>query len=133
MAVTIVNLSDPVSTFVSKTNIISGDVGDVAQLVSGDSNCVDAINTFIERDHIYDSSHVIGVIPEVTGFSSPLNVSTANAEGLSLTFDSATAQLGISGTLADSSVGSSQLKNAVTLQILDYTGTVLKTIYGAGE
>ena len=44
MAVTVINLSDPVSTLVTKTNTISGDVGDVAQLTTGDDNVVDAIN-----------------------------------------------------------------------------------------
>jgi len=45
MAITIVNLTDPVSTFVNKVNTISGDVGDVSSLTTGDSNVVAAINT----------------------------------------------------------------------------------------
>lgn len=44
MAITVVNLSDPVQTFVTKTNSISSNLGDVSQLTSGDSNVVDAIN-----------------------------------------------------------------------------------------
>ena len=34
--------------------------------------------------------------------------------------------------IADDAVGSDQLKTLVTLQILNSTGGVLKTIYGAG-
>lgn len=45
MAVTQVNLSDQMAIFVKKTNIISGDLGDVAALTTAaDSNAVVAIN-----------------------------------------------------------------------------------------
>jgi len=45
MAITVINLTDPVQTLVEKTNAISSDVGDVASLLTSDSNVVDAINT----------------------------------------------------------------------------------------
>jgi hypothetical protein len=60
MAITIVNLTDPVSTFVTKTNTISGDLGDVAELWAGDSNTVDAINRLAARKST-DSAQVIGL------------------------------------------------------------------------
>jgi len=44
MAITIINLSDQVSALVSKTNEISGDLGDAAFLLNNDSNVVDAVN-----------------------------------------------------------------------------------------
>jgi hypothetical protein len=51
MAVTQVNLSDQMAVFVQKTNIISGDLGDVAALTTAaDSNAVVAINE-IELNH----------------------------------------------------------------------------------
>ena len=34
--------------------------------------------------------------------------------------------------MADDAIGQDQLKNVVSLQILNSTGTVLKTLYGAG-
>ena len=45
MAKTVVNLSDPIGTFVNKTNTISDDVGDLATLTTSlDSNLAGAIN-----------------------------------------------------------------------------------------
>jgi len=44
MAITVINLSDAVSTWVTKTNTIASNLGDIASLSSGDSNTVDAIN-----------------------------------------------------------------------------------------
>lgn len=45
MAVTVINLSDPVSTLVSKTNTVSADLGDKTSLGTTDkSNLVAAIN-----------------------------------------------------------------------------------------
>ena len=47
MAKTIINLSDPVSTLVSKTNTISSHLGDITQLTvpaNADSDIVQAIN-----------------------------------------------------------------------------------------
>ena len=45
MAKTVVNLSDPITTFVTKTNAISDDVGDLATLTTSlDSNLSGAVN-----------------------------------------------------------------------------------------
>ena len=64
MAVTTVNLSDPISTLVTKTNTISNDLGDKASLTTNvTTNLVAAINSV--RDQILDvddSSDVIGII-----------------------------------------------------------------------
>jgi hypothetical protein len=43
--ITSIKLSDPVNTLVTKTNTISRDLGDVATLVTNDSDVVTAINT----------------------------------------------------------------------------------------
>jgi len=85
MAVTVINLSDPVSTLVTKTNTISGDVGDVAQLTTGDDNVVDAINAvraaIIDVD---DSSEIVSIS------RGGLSVNNDSALGLSLTYSSST-------------------------------------------
>ena len=60
MAKTIINLSDPVSVFVSKTNTISSHIGDITQLAVGganDSDLVQAINYL--NGNIQDSAGII--------------------------------------------------------------------------
>ena len=53
MAVTTINLSDPISTLVTKTNTISADLGDKAALTTNvTTNLVTAINSV--RDQILD-------------------------------------------------------------------------------
>jgi hypothetical protein len=63
MAKTIINLSDPVSTLVSKTNTISDHVGDITQLnvpSNADSDLVQAINHVFNNST--DSSVIIGIV-----------------------------------------------------------------------
>lgn len=158
MAVTVINLTDPVQTLVSKTNTISSDLGDVVLLFTGDDNAVDAINSIqglldsnkahtdslINALNNFDSSEVISISRE------GLSVNNLNGGGIELGYDSATGQISItsrlisSSTVAyDSSTGShsvvsnsitsTQLNSAVTLRILDSAGTVLTTLYGAGS
>ena len=92
MAVTVINLSDPVSTLVTKTNTISGDVGDVAQLTTGDDNVVDAINTvraaIIDVD---DSSEIVSIS------RGGLSVNNDSASGLSLSYSSSTGVIRLIG------------------------------------
>jgi len=45
VAITIIYSTDPVQALITKTNAISSDVGDVENLLTSDSNVVDAINT----------------------------------------------------------------------------------------
>lgn len=45
MALTIINLSDPVTTLVTKNNTVSRNLGDIENLVTNDSNVIDAINS----------------------------------------------------------------------------------------
>ena len=62
MAKTIINLSDPVSTLVSKTNTISDHVGDITQLnvpSNADSDLVQAIN------HVFNNSTDSAVIVSI--------------------------------------------------------------------
>jgi hypothetical protein len=96
MAVTTINLSDPVSTLVTKTNTISTGLGDVSTLVTGDANVVAAINTVRSIVNRFDeSAEIIALAREGTGIQSPLNIDgTDSHTGFFLTYDSA------SGTIA---------------------------------
>lgn len=44
MTKTVINLDDTMATLVAKVNDISTNLGDIAQLTTGDSNAIDAIN-----------------------------------------------------------------------------------------
>jgi len=156
MAITIINLTDPIGTLVTKTNTISGDLGDVATLFTGDDNTVDAINAiqgFLDSNKslidavdavVLDSGSVISIS------RAGLSINNTDGGGIELTYDSATGSIGVVSNLVstsqityDSSAGSfsiaadavsqTELANVVSLQIYDSTGTLLKTIYGAGS
>ena len=65
MAKTIINLSDPVSTLVTKTNTISSHLGDLSQLnvgSSNDSDLVQAINFVNVAAQKTDSADIIALI-----------------------------------------------------------------------
>jgi hypothetical protein len=98
MAVTVINLSDPVSSLVTKTNTISGNLGDVAQLVTGDSNVVDAINTVRQLVAGFDDSAEILAIAR-----NGLSVNNDSASGLSLSYNTSTGIIKLIGS-ADSNV-----------------------------
>lgn len=167
MAVTTINLSDPVSTLVTKTNTISGDLGDISTLVTGDDNVVDAINTVRSIVNRFDESAEIVAIARggitVGGGDS--------ATGIYLTYDSDNGRISLannylftagsgldyddSGTYSISDLGvltamladlnvtnakvanntltSSKFNSVVSLQILDSTGTPVKTLYSPGS
>ena len=76
MAKTIINLSDPVSVFVSKTNTISSHIGDITALTVGgsvDSDIVQAINHL--NSNIQSSAQIIATA------KSGLQKDSANAIG----------------------------------------------------
>lgn len=80
MAKTIINLSDPVSTFVSKSNTISDHVGDLTQLTVGSSNDSDLVQAINYLNTLtFDSASTISIA------KSGLQKDSANAIG----FDSA--------------------------------------------
>lgn len=83
MAKTVVNLSDQISTWVTKTNTISDDLGDISALTSGDSNVVDAINDLLvaTADPGIDSAGIRALF---------------SAEG-DITYDSSTGIFSVSG------------------------------------
>jgi len=148
MAKTVVNLSDQVSTWVTKTNAISDDVGDVAQLVTGDSNVVDAINTVRTLVSGFDDSAEIIAIAR-SGLSASGDISYDSSAGtfsvdaidsaqvISLARGALTGQSGIdydssAGLITiDTAFAISNLTTVGTLDILDSDGTTLHTLYKA--
>jgi len=62
MAVTQINLSDPVTTLVTKTNTIASDMGDAATLTTTATNLVAAINEINTQVNKVDSADVINLI-----------------------------------------------------------------------
>lgn len=103
MAKTIINLSDPVSTLVTKTNTISSHLGDITQLntTGADSDIVQAINAIntkannvdsgviisLARSNSLDSSEVLALIKADSGETSIMsNFQKDSANGIG--FDS---------------------------------------------
>ena len=162
MAVTTINLSDPVTTLVTKTNTIASDLGDKAALNTTDkSNIVAAINEIntqigkvdsadvinLIKANAMDSSEVLALIQADSGETSIMsNFQKDSANGIG--FDSSQGRFFIPiGTIntsmlenvtvteakiADDAVGSGQLKSLSTLLIKDSAGSTVKTVHGAG-
>lgn len=162
MAVTTINLSDPVTTLVTKTNTISSDLGDKASLNTTDkSNIVAAINEIntqigkvdsadvinLIQANALDSSEVLALIQRDSGEASIMSnfqKDSANAIG----FDSSQGRFFVppntintsmiepisitEAKIADDAVGSGQLKSLSTLLIKDSAGSTVKTVHGAG-
>lgn len=156
MAVTVINLSDPVSSLVTKTNAISGNLGDVAQLVTGDSNVVDAINTVRQLVAGFDDSAEIVAIGR-----NSLSVNNDSASGLSLSYNSSTGVIKLVGAadgntvksyfasdsangigfnfgagtfgIVNNTITSAKFNNATSLIIYDVNGAAVKTIYSPGN
>ena len=98
MAITTVNLSDPVSTWVTKTNTISTDLGDVDSLNTSAIDLVQAINNLESRVYRFDdSAEIIALAREATGIELPFNVNNDGAAGLSLAYNSAAGTLSLIG------------------------------------
>ena len=89
MAVTTINLSDPISTLVTKTNTISSDLGDRATLnTTATTDLVTAINEINTKVVAIDTDAEIGAKVEAFFAGNQLDVGGINAD--SADFDSAT-------------------------------------------
>ena len=154
MAVTTINLSDPVTTLVTKTNTVSSDLGDKATLTTTDkSNLVAAINEINTQVNKVDSADVINLIQANSMDSSEVinligrDSSQANsANGIG--FDSSQGRFFIpigtvntsmiepnaitAAKVADDAIGSAALNSLSTLLIKDSAGSTLKTLHAAG-
>ena len=162
MAVTTINLSDPVTTLVTKTNTISSDLGDKATLTTTDkSNLVAAINEINTQVNKVDSADVINLIQANSMDSSEVinligrdssqanimsNFQKDSANGIG--FDSSQGRFFIpigtvntsmiepnaitAAKVADDAIGSAALNSLSTLLIKDSAGSTLKTLHAAG-
>ena len=153
MAKTIINLTDPISTLVTKTNTISSHIGDITQLntTGADSDIVQAINAINVKasntdsstilsligSNSMDSSEVLAIITADSGSSSIMsNFQKDSANGIGL--DSSQGRFFIppntitEAKMADDAISSAELKSLSTLLIKDSAGSTLKTIHGAG-
>ncbi len=117
MAVTVVNLSDTVTQWVTKTNTISSDMGDKAALVTtANSNLVVAINELFNRKTT-DSDAIHNMHADTTTIDFSVNSGT----GL------------IEHKVIDNSLVSAKFNSKITLNIIDNSGTTLKTLYSPGS
>ena len=156
MAVTTINLSDPVSTLVTKTNTISTNLGDIVTLETTATNLVAAINEVRAQIIDVDDSSEI-----VTISRGGLSVNNDAALGLSLSYNSLTGVISLSGaadsatvkgyfasdsaggilfdsaagqfSLAPNTITSSLFSSSVSLIIYDSAGSPVKTLYSPGS
>ena len=108
MAITTINLTDPVSTLITKTNTISTDLGDASTLFT-QNNAVAAINAL---EPFSDSAKIISIAR--TG----LFEDNTNGGGINLAYDSSSGKISITSNLVggtgityDSSVGNFSITN----------------------
>jgi len=148
MAITVINLSDPISTLVTKTNTISSDMGDKASLATtATTNLVAAINEINTKIASLDTESEIaaqvetffntqGNVLDVRGFhADSANVDSATITTLTAptgTISSLTAGI----TTIDSAEittlrmdGAGSLQHLKPLQIKNSAGTVLLAGY----
>jgi hypothetical protein len=148
MAITVINLSDPISTLVTKTNTISSDMGDKASLATTDTtNLVAAINEINTKIADIDTAAEIaakveqyfdteGHVLDVRGF----HADSANVDSATIT--TLTAPTGTISTLTagittiDSAEittlrmdGAGSLQHLKPLQIKNSAGTVVLAGY----
>lgn len=144
MAVTTINLSDPVSTLVTKTNTISADLGDKATLTTAvTTDLVSALNNHETRLAAIDDATEIRALISVS--SSDGLLSYNNTSGVitfgnvrdrfskdsagGILYDSANGQF----SLAPNTITSSRFSSAVSLVIYDENGSPVKTLYSPGS
>ena len=146
MAVTTINLSDPISTLVTKTNTISTDLGDKATLnTTATTDLVTAINEINTKVVAIDTDAEIGAKVEAFFAGHQLDVGGINAD--SADFDSATITTltSTTGTIAtltstNATIDSAQFTNInldgignvghlKSLQIKNSSGTVVLAGY----
>ena len=130
MAVTVVNLSDPISTLVTKTNTIASDLGDKASLSTTDkTNLVAAINEINSSTNIATQVEAFfntqGHVLDVRGFhADSANIDSATITSLASTTVH-TANLSLDGISTLSNVKSLEIKNSAGTTVL--AGYLLST------
>ena len=144
MAVTVINLSDPVSTWVTKTNTIGSHVGDVALLSAGGSDLVTASNFLDSSIGNLPSlttnvkSSLVAAINDINSIVDANLNDSAEMKGLfatyvdssqQISFDSAGGQFRIQANTITSHVFATRTE----IKIKNAAGATLKTIFGPGQ
>jgi hypothetical protein len=137
MAVTVINLSDPVSTWVTKTNTIATSVGDVSLLTVGGGDVVTASNRLdsnigdLTSLLTTDKSSLVAAINDINSAidSDYIKGYFASDSANGIIFDSADGQF----RLARNTITHHYFDSATTLLIKNSSGTVVKTIYSPGS
>ena len=130
MAVTTIILSDPISTLVTKTNTLIGEVGDKDNLTTDvTTDLVAAINSV--RDQILDvddSSDIIGIINTEYALTTPTTINNIISDSATIT-SLAVTTLNVQSNLLDN-VKAFTIKNSSGTNLL--AGYLLSTSSDAG-
>ena len=144
MAVTVINLSDPVSTWVTKTNTIGSHVGDIALLSAGGSDLVTASNNLDSSIGTLSSlttnvkNNLVAAINDINSIVDANLNDSAEMKGLfatyvdssqQISFDSAGGQFRIQANTITSHVFATRTE----IKIKNAAGATLKTIFGPGQ
>lgn len=127
MAITTINLSDPISTLVSKTNTISTNLGDIGALTTPTtSSLVAALNEVNARLNAVDDAAELATQVESEFANTVFTAGGLSADSANI--DSATVNILRTGQITWDS-DSIQLAHLKPLEILSSSGTVLKAGY----
>jgi len=153
MAITVINLSDPVSTWVSKTNAIASNQGDLTLMTIGGSDIVTALNRLdsnigstssLPTD---DKSSLVAALAETYALAlrgnEALNDSAEiiglfhNSETISLDSSAATFSV-INNSITNdmiqtATIQSDSFASKSTLTIKNSAGSIVKTMYSPGN
>ena len=144
MAVTTINLSDPVSTLVTKTNTISTNLGDKASLTTAvTTDLVSALNDHETRLAAVDDATEIRALislstsDDIISYNNSTGVITfgnvrdrfASDSAGGILYDSTGGQF----SLAPNTITSSLFSSSVSLIIYDSAGSPVKTLYSPGS
>ena len=139
MAQTVINLSDPINTWVTKSNEMGADIGDLATLTDSAATLVHAINALdsdIGNRTSLNTSVTTSLVAAINSIQSDFLEQTDSAEvknfftiSTTISFDSGT-PVGARGqfSLVDSSVTAAKLASNIisTEKIIDNTITLAK-------
>jgi hypothetical protein len=144
MAVTVINLSDPVSTWVTKTNTIGSHVGDIALLSAGGSDLVTASNNLdssigtLSALNTTVKSSLVAAINDIDSIANANLNDSAEMKGLFATYTDSSQQIAFDSAggqfrIFHSTITSYVFKSRTELKIMNAAGATLKTIYGPGQ
>ena len=118
MAVTVINLNDTISQWVTKSNTISTDLGDKATLTTAATNTVGAINELRTQLLKVDSADIISLIGIHAGVDSSLTIQLIRQQfndTATIDFDSSAVEL----SLKDSCITAKNFKTGSNIKFLN--------------